>query len=581
MGWPYEFVDLTSEEKLLRRQANDRYAAIAHFSALAPAVLCLLFRLGLAAVKRVLAGREQRYQEVPGSPVAKARRSGFLHSYETRWRKLTWWMGDDVVFLNDSWGQRDEWVLGIAWTVWLLLLSVLGTGKDYLHLTKRFGAIAVSQMPIQYLLANKALNPFAWVFKSSHEQVNRYHRVLGRIIYSLLVLHLIFYNIFFIASSIWLKRFFAPIVFAGVVAFTGLHTLNGTAMREVRRWSYRVFFITHLAAALSVPPLIFFHAESARLYVIGALLVFTLDIGVRKILVVTAPSTLERVPGTDIIRIEATLPASKVSSFAARPGSHIYLSIPPSSRPSQNMLSPSGLIYEFLFNPFSVAAVNEKTSTVTLVARARSGPMTARLSSLASGTSSSSSSSSDPAPQVSLNIDGPYGATGKTAQDLLSLKVDRVLLFAGGVGATFALPIYQALVNDSNSSAAACPKVKLIWAVRSASDAIWASFLGAKSIIDDDNVELFLTGDMGVGHGSSEREGEQSSGLEMDDLRRQSKKRPDVKRIIDDAFRKDNQGSVAVMVCGPAEMAKDVRDAVRPWVMRDRRVHWHNEAFGW
>jgi ferredoxin-NADP reductase len=67
----------------------------------------------------------------------------------------------------------------------------------------------------------------------------------------------------------------------------------------------------------------------------------------------------------------------------------------------------------------------------------------------------------------------------------------------------------------------------------------------------------------------------------MDDLRRQSKKRPDVKRIIDDAFRKDNQGSVAVMVCGPAEMAKDVRDAVRPWVMRDRRVHWHNEAFGW
>lgn len=226
-----------------------------------------------------------------------------------------------------------------------------------------------------------------------------------------------------------------------------------------------------------------------------------------------------------------------------------------------------------------MAAVNEKTNTVTLVARARSGPMTARLSSLASGTSSSSSSS-DPVPQVSLNIDGPYGATGKTAQDLLSAKVDRVLLFAGGVGATFALPIYQALLNDSNSSAVS-PKVKFIWAVRSASDATWASSLGAKSIIDDDNVELFLTGDMGVGHGSSEREGGQSGGLELNDLRRQSKKRPDVKKIVDDAFRRNNQGSVAVMVCGPAEMAKGVRDAVRPWVMLGRRVHWHNEAFGW
>ncbi|VUC23663.1 unnamed protein product [Clonostachys rosea] len=579
MGWPYEFVDLTSEEKLLRRQAIDRYAAIAHFSALAPAVLYLLFRLGLAAVKSVLAGREQRYHEVPGSPIAKARRSGFLNSYEARWRKLAWWMGDDVVFLNDNWGQRDEWVLGIAWTIWLLLLSVLGTGKDYLHLTKRFGAIAVSQMPIQYLLANKALNPFAWVFKSSHEQVNRYHRVLGRIIYSLLVLHLIFYNVFFIASSIWLKRFFAPVVFAGVVAFTGLHTLNGTAMREVRRWSYRVFFITHLVAALSVPPLIFFHAESARFYMIGALLVFTMDIGVRKIFVVTAPSTIEKVPGADIIKIEATLPAKKISSFAARPGSHIYLSIPPSSRPSQNMLSPSCFLYEFLFNPFSVAAVNEKTNSVTLVARARSGPMTARLSSLASGTSSSSSS--DPVPQVSLNIDGPYGATGKAAQDLLSAKVDRVLLFAGGVGATFALPIYQALLSDSNSSAATSPKVKFIWAVRSASDATWAISSGAKSILDDDKVELFLTGDMGVGQDSSEREGEQSRGLEMDDLRRQSKKRPEAKKIIDDAFRKGSQESVAVMVCGPAEMAKDVRDAVRPWAMLGRPVHWHNEAFGW
>ncbi len=72
---------------------------------------------------------------------------------------------------------------------------------DYLHLTKRFGAIAVSQFPIQYLLALKSLNPFAFVFQSSHEQVNRWHRVLGRLIYALLCMHAMLYLNYFIQMT--------------------------------------------------------------------------------------------------------------------------------------------------------------------------------------------------------------------------------------------------------------------------------------------------------------------------------------------------------------------------------------------
>jgi hypothetical protein len=38
-------------------------------------------------------------------------------------------MGDDVRFLGRRWGQRDEWIVGVVWATWLLVLSVLGTGK--------------------------------------------------------------------------------------------------------------------------------------------------------------------------------------------------------------------------------------------------------------------------------------------------------------------------------------------------------------------------------------------------------------------------------------------------------------------
>jgi hypothetical protein len=46
-----------------------------------------------------------------------------------RWRALLWWLGDDIVFRGVSWGKRDEWLLGLVWTSWLLVLCVLGTGE--------------------------------------------------------------------------------------------------------------------------------------------------------------------------------------------------------------------------------------------------------------------------------------------------------------------------------------------------------------------------------------------------------------------------------------------------------------------
>ncbi|KAF7555840.1 hypothetical protein G7046_g6464 [Stylonectria norvegica] len=577
MGWPYAFVDLTEDEKLLRRDALDHYARVAHYSALAPALAFLLLRLG-ARVTRARRDNAAQYQAVPGSPAVKARRVSWAALLERRWRAWAWWLGEDVYFLGAHWGHRDEWIMGLAWMGWLLVLCVVGTGKDYLHLTKRFGIIAASQLPIQYLLALKYLNPFAYIFRSSHEQVNRYHRVLGRIIYALLILHAIFYNVFFVKSGIWLKRFFAPIVFAGVVALTLLHALNATAVARVRAFSYRVFFITHLLAAMAIPLLIYFHAPTARFYVVEALAVFVLDLVARKLTTVTAPATIESIADTGLLKITAAMPLNNMAKFRAHPGSHIYLNIPPASRLSGNSSSVSNMVFEFLYNPFTVAATNEESGELTLVARARSGPLTRHLAHLATADNQSS-----PDRKLPLSIEGPYGAAGKNFSDLVSSGPRRVLLVAGGVGATFAVPIYHALLNDIPAA-----RVQLIWAIRNAGDATWAvSGTSGKSILDDDQVQLFLTGEMSVTD-----DGDDAAGVEMSALQPRASqrgprttdhngKRPDFQKIVDETFRHAADETVAVLVCGPAEMARELRRCVTPWVVKGRKVWWHNESFGW
>ncbi|RFU79189.1 ferric reductase, nad binding [Trichoderma arundinaceum] len=593
MGWLYHFVALTEEDVLLRRQTIDHYARIAHYSALAPAVVFLLLRLLLRAAGPVLSigshdgGERGEYTHIPGSPIVKAQRSSSIGTLRAWWRSLLWWLGEDIVFGGVSWGQRDEWVLGIIWTCWLLLLSILGTGEDYLHLTKRFGTIAVSQLPIQYLLALKALNPYAFAFNSSHEHINRYHRILGRIIYALIIVHVIFYNNFLILSGIWFKRVFTPVVFCGVLASLAFDGLIGTALVRVRQYSYRVFFITHLAVALFAPVLLFFHAHSGRVYAAESIVVFLVDLAVRKVGITHTASTLEAIPGTNLIKVSAPMPFEKIEQFQSRPGSHVYLSLPAEGRTNRYPASKSS-VFDLLFNPFTVASVNEDKRTITLVARKRSGPMTDILSQFATATSSTSSDSDN---QFTLAIEGPHGAIGKHFQGLLTWGASRILLVAGGVGATFALPLYHALQRDLPSA-----HTQFIWAIRSAGDATWAVTDSGpgKPLLEDDNVHLYLTENINISNdsGGSATNHSRDGSIELDNITPASRqqrttagsnnsRRPNFQKIVDDVFRQGVEEKVAVLVCGPEEMTRELRRRVGSWVHKGREVWWHNEGFGW
>ncbi|KAF2964719.1 hypothetical protein GQX73_g8854 [Xylaria multiplex] len=603
MGWPYQFVDLDAEQLQARRHTLDRYGLIAQLSALVPIALFLFYRFLAWGVAKATGSDRGSYAAVPDSPTLKRQRLSVVGLYSTNARKIAWWFGDDVVFLGWGWGPRDQIIGGVVWTMWLLALCVVGTGNgkiialptqyrirckdnkrplkliliaDYIHLTRRFGIVGVSQFPIQYLLSLKSLNPIALALKSSHEEVNRWHRVLGRIIYIFVALHAIFYVNFYYQNSILGQKIRSLVPALGFALIAAMSFLFGTALSLVRQYSYRVFFITHLLVALALPPAIYFHAHHASLYVWEALIVFLVDIAKRRFDTITTDTEVELIPGTDLVKLVGTIPRGKIDRFAKNPGTHIYLSIPSASRPGKNPIAPANLVFEFSFNPFSIAAVDENSGELTLVARQHDGPMTRAFAKFASKTSADS--------KVKLSFDGPYGCA-KRFPNLASPDFDRILLVAGGVGATFTLPLYRWILAENPTA-----RVQMVWAVRAAGDATWPATGEGKSITDDDNIQLFLTGDI-VDNATDDARLSDDSDVELASLSdngqqaRQiptySNKRPDLQSIVDDVFRQGFEERIAVLVCGPEAMAQDLRYHVGAWVRRGRSVWWHNESFAW
>ena len=188
-----------------------------------------------------------------------------------------------------------------------------------------------------------------------------------------------------------------------------------------------------------------------------------------------------------------------------------------------------------------------------------------------------------------LLIEGPYGSASYFP-DLANY--DRVLFVAGGVGATFTLPIYRDLLRRS-AAGEQIPAAKFIWTVRSGADAAW----GIRQLSEQcegslpTECEVFVTGKGGSGRGEAagaesmelqEREGLLGGSASKEgaaDAERRGK--PNLRVIIDEVFSHDNSDRAAVLVCGPSGMGASVRREVGRWVWRGRDVFWHSEEFGW
>ena len=192
---------------------------------------------------------------------------------------------------------------------------------------------------------------------------------------------------------------------------------------------------------------------------------------------------------------------------------------------------------------------------------------------------------------VPLTIEGPYGAAGRPAVELLG-DFERVLVIAGGVGATFGIPVYRQLRAASMSSGG--KQVRFVWLVRSFADATWA-FSDKRWAAELHGSELYVTHRAGSGVQETGADAGLLSGdVEMAELcsgpdEQQYHEygeaaavtfgRPDLSVMVDEACA-ETAGGVAVLVCGPDCMLSELWACVRRLEKKGKHMYWHAERFG-
>ena len=439
-----------------------------------------------------------------------------------------------------------------------------------MHLTKRFGIVAASQLPLHYLLAIKSpYSPIQLITRLSHEELNAGHRILGRIILCLLSCHASFYLNFFVRSGFLAKRIKDRDVIVGITAISLFSILGTTALGVLRKWNYRIFYITHISLASFLLPLLYFHVHHIRLFIFETSLVFAVHGALRFFNSRRYEGRVSVIPDTDLI--EVRIPLS--SGDRARkwlPGSHVYLSLPTRGSTSAAMKTLKERLWT---NPFTIASLPGRDKELLLIARTYSGN-TLKLAQLAHQESIF----------TSLAIEGPYGA----AFHLPDLNAfDRVLIVAGGSGASFAVPLWRSMLSKQ-------PRSRFVWAVRSLPEAAWIQpyLSGDDGFMDAEKIEIHVTRGGGavprVTDGGAieleERErlmgdaakGDGIDGLDGLDIRNG---RPDLSQIVDETIA-GSGGQVAVLACGPEAMIRQLRKDVGGWISSGREVFWHAESFG-
>lgn len=457
-----------------------------------------------------------------------------------------------------------------------------------------------------------------WLTRLSHEQIKASHQILGRITFLLFLMHTALYLNFFVLSGFLAKRIKDWDVIWGLVSIILFTTISTTALGFIRRKNYRVFYISHIAIANFIVVPLYLHVSHIRIYVYEILAVEALHVISRAVCLKMYQGTLRLLPGTNLVQVRIPLPAES-AALTWKPGQHVYL-----SRPHIRGKAPTWYDQWLMTNktnPFTVASLPSKDKELLLIARTLNGN-TKYLGELARSLSQGGSNvpmlptAGGDIPILPFSLEGPYGASNRLP-DLSDF--DKILLVAGGVGATFIMPIYRSII-DLHDPTPAGTQIRCIWAVQKLAETQWA--FPASSAPNDEheddaaadaneggllqgpqNVEVYVTRPSGPnlqvdasaagvfaidddedGEGIEMQENEQL--LSMEEQMEKPRKgmlvrsgRPDLSNVVDEVFSKGMK--TAVICCGPKRLTDDLKRSVEIWVKKGHDVFWYDETFGW
>ncbi|KAJ6008706.1 hypothetical protein N7522_003722 [Penicillium canescens] len=332
----------------------------------------------------------------------------------------------------------------------------------------RTGFIAICQLPLIFLLAGRQ-NIIGFMVGMSYASLNWYHRWISRTLWLTATIHMGFW---FRDWDRWHYILYQlkndPLTKRGFAAWIILTFIVISSFAPVRRLSYEFFVIQHLVTFVGFIVAVWMHAPSevkTWVWVPIGLVVFDRF----------ARYTWGAYTNLAIFHRKKNANAlwAHSASFTPLPGNVTRVTIENPGigwQPGQHVFLTCHSIVPLQCHPFTIASIPADNKMVFFI-RAENGG-TRRFFRFASKNGSVLRSGEVAPRGRTIFVEGPYGSMRPLRQ------FDSVVLLAGGMGATFTMPLLRDVVSawknenieqTSNSTPrlAATKRLRFIWVIKS------------------------------------------------------------------------------------------------------------------
>ncbi|RYP84197.1 hypothetical protein DL770_005239 [Monosporascus sp. CRB-9-2] len=437
----------------------------------------------------------------------------------------------------------------------------------------RSGTLATVNMIPLFLLAGRN-NPLIGLLGISFDTFNLMHRWFGRIVALESVCHVV---AFWCGSAIdkgWAAAFktsyTVPFMLVGFISVCAFVAILFQAASIARHAYYEFFKILHILLAIVAFVGLWYHLGMEGLdaikWLVPVIPIWAGDRFLRFARVVYRnvgnggnKTVVEALPGNSV-RVTVTM----ARPWTFRPGQHAYLYMPTISFWQSHPFSvawseeaESLSSDKLAMNRQDVLAM-QKTS-MSFIIRGRTG-MTNTLYQRAAA-------SNEGRMTTTCWVEGPYGGEHRMH------SYGSVMLFAGGVGITHAVPHVRDLVAGYANGTVASRKVVLVWIIQSPEHLEWirpwmTEILAMEKRREVLRIMLFISRPR-----STKEIHSPSSTVQM------FPGRPNIETLL--AMETEQQvGAMGVTVCGPGALSDEVRQAVRRR-QNYQSIDFIEEAFSW
>ncbi|KAI1792298.1 iron reductase [Ganoderma leucocontextum] len=400
---------------------------------------------------------------------------------------------------------------------------------------KRAGWVAISQIPVVYVLATKN-NVLSVAWGTAYDRLNYVHRFAGRLLVLAGNVHAIGYIYRFTMQNRWTRIIAQPPFAWGLVSLILLDILFLFSLAWLRQKFYNLFISTHFVASIAFLVTICLHMPAAIPYVIVGAVFYGLDRALRILKTRIVTATVTTMP--EMYTTQLAIPQINAGW---RAGQFVRIRV---------LSGGTGLRGWLVSHPFTIACggVGEGGAPygLTLLIK-NSGRWTKRLYDI----STAKQRGLDAGNHVRVLIEGPYGGSGYT----LPHSFFGALYVVGGSGISYA-------------GTSTLRVIDLVWSVRHPDclTPLLPTFSSLLAQAAAANVKLeisvFYTRAVTLDHEFKDYVLPMDLRLEPGHRRLQNMVRDVVDRTLRTIQNGEDRRGVFIGTCGPAALSDPIRDVI-------------------